>query len=230
MTRRAPAAGRERAVVFKVASALLAYPDAAGLAARAQLAAAVEHLADSPGRDQLRRFLRWLDSADPTVVAAHYVEVFDLRRRCCLYLTYYTDGDTRKRGMALLALKDRYRRAGLRLESTELPDYLPVMLEFAAIAPGQGDAALIEHRHGLELLRIALHDADSPYRAVIDAVAAVLPRPSRADLEHVRQLIKQGPAHEDVGLEPFAPPEFLAGRDLPAGQGPHLPAGQGGCR
>jgi len=99
----------------------------------------------------------------------------------------------------------------------ELPDYLPIMLEFAAIAPAEGDAALREHRHGLELLRIALTDADSPYAALADAVAGVLPRPTRADLDHVRALMTDGPPHDDVGLEPFAPPEFLAGRDLPSG-------------
>lgn len=214
MTRRASAA-KERAVVFKVASALLGYPDAASLDVRPQLAAAVDHLPGGPARDELCRFLGWLDDTDPTVAAAHYVEVFDLRRRCCLYLTYYTHGDTRKRGMALLALKDRYRRAGLILDTVEVPDYLPIMLEFAAIT-ADGDATLAEHRHGLELLHVALGDVNSPYVSIIAAVTAVLPRPTRADLEAVRQLIKDGPPHEDVGLEPFAPPEFLTGADLPA--------------
>ncbi len=214
MTRRANAS-KERAVVFKVASALLGYPDAASHAARPHLATAVDHLSDSSTRNELRRFVDWAERTDPTVAAAHYVETFDLRRRCCLYLTYYTDGDTRKRGMALLALKDRYRRAGLNLESADLPDYLPIMLEFAAIAPDNGDAALVDHRPGLELLRTALGDADSPYVAVIDAVTAVLPSPTGTDLEHLRQLIRHGPPHEDVGLEPFAPPEFLTGEEVP---------------
>ncbi len=214
MTRRI-SAGTERAVVFKVASALLGYPDIAGLAALPQLAVAIAHLPDNPARHQLNQFVAWLQANDPTAAAAGYVETFDLRRRCCLYLTYYAHGDTRNRGMALLALKDRYRRAGLNLEGPELPDYLPIMLEFAAIAPAEGDAALSEHRGGLELLRVALADAHSPYAAVVNAVAAVLPTPTRTDLEALRRLIKDGPPHEDVGLEPFAPPEFLTGQDLP---------------
>ncbi|MDQ6785007.1 MAG: nitrate reductase molybdenum cofactor assembly chaperone [Actinomycetota bacterium] len=205
----------ERTVVLKVASVLLGYPDAALLAERHQLAAAVDHLPRTPARDGLRRCLSWLDETDPTVAAAHYVNVFDLQRRCCLYLTYYTHGDTRKRGMALLALKDRYRTAGVNLESVELPDYLPIMLEFAVIAPTDGDAMLAEHRQSLELLRTALGDTNSPYAALLDAVAAVLPGPTRSDLEAVRRLIKDGPPHEDVGLEPFAPPEFLTGANLP---------------
>ena len=215
MTRRAIPGARERAAVFKVASVLLGYPDRAVFDARTQLDAAVGHLPRSPAPDGLRRFLAWLEGTAPTVAAAHYVEVFDLRRRCCLYLTYYTHGDTRKRGMALLELKDRYRQAGLNLESVELPDYLPVMLEFAAIAPADGDVVLTEHRHGLELLRVALDDEQSPYADIIDAVAALLPRPTRPDVDAVRQLISNGPPHEDVGLEPFAPPEFLIGAELP---------------
>lgn len=229
MTRRSTQAGTTpvyKVAVFKVASVLLGYPDTAVHAARPDLAAAVEHLPDGAAQHGLARFLGWLADTDPTVAAAHYVEVFDLRRRCCLYLTYYAHGDTRKRGMALLALKDRYRRGGLHLDTVELPDYLPIVLEFAAIAPAHGDAALIEHRRGLELLRAGLADAHSPYAGVIDAVAAMLPGPTRADLDAVRQLIKDGPPHEDVGLEPFAPPEFLAGADLPTG--PTRPPGSTG--
>ena len=68
-------------------------------------------------------------------IAQHYVETIDLHKRSGLYLTFYSDGDKRERGSALLRLKQLYRAAGLPLEGTELPDYLPVMLEFAAAAP-----------------------------------------------------------------------------------------------
>ncbi len=50
------------------------------------------------------------------------METFDLRRRCALYLTYYRYGDTRKRGMAMLAFKAAYRAAGLEPTDSELPD------------------------------------------------------------------------------------------------------------
>lgn len=215
MTRRPSLAATERTAVFKMASILLGYPDRAVFEARTHIGAGVDRLPESSAREGLVRFLTWLDDTPPTQAAAHYVEVFDLRRRCCLYLSYYIHGDTRKRGMALLELKDRYRRAGLQLEGAELPDYLPVMLEFAAIAPADGGIVLAQHRHCLELLRLALDDAPSPYGAVVGAVTAAMARPTRADLDAVRRLISDGPPHEDVGLEPFAPPEFLAGADLP---------------
>src|SRR6185436_4515483 len=124
----------------------------------------------------LERFLaEW--AGDQTALAALYVETFDLRRRAALELTYYAHGDTRERGMALLRLKKLYRSAGLPLDSAELPDHLTVMLAFAALADdGRGEELLARHRPAIELLRLSLHDLESPYAHVLDAVAALLPR------------------------------------------------------
>ena len=63
-----------------------------------------------------------------------YVETFDNRRRCNLFLTYFAHGDTRKRGMALLRFKQTYLRSGFVLDADvgELPDHLCVVLEYAA--------------------------------------------------------------------------------------------------
>ena len=83
-----------------------------------------------------------------------------------LYLTFYGEGDKRERGTALLRLKRLYRAAGLPLAGTELPDYLPVMLEFAAAAPsGYGEIVLREHRAALELVRLSLRERETPVRA-----------------------------------------------------------------
>ena len=70
-------------------------------------------------------FLDAAAATPPTRMTQHYVEIFDTRRRCCLYLTWWTDGETRRRGSALAALKARYRTAGLELDTSELPDFLP---------------------------------------------------------------------------------------------------------
>ena len=97
---------------FKVASVLLQYPTVALFDGLGQLAEAV-----SAGPRATQRpfgiFLDWLSGTSPDTVARHYVETFDLRRRCALYLTYYRYGDTRKRGMAMVAFKAAYRDAGL---------------------------------------------------------------------------------------------------------------------
>jgi len=193
---------------WAAASALLAYPDEV---ADAQLPLLGQVVATLPAAtaDPLRRFIEYAARTPLMERAAHYVETFDHRRRCCLYLTYYAHGDTRKRGMALLTFKQAYRAAGLDLSPHELPDHLAVVLEFAATADADaGRRLLLDHRAGVELLRLALVDADSPYADVLRAVCATLP-PLRGDeTEAVARLAAEGPPVEEVGLSPFTMPEL----------------------
>ena len=197
---------------YKLASVLLQYPTRALFDGLDELDAAARS-APRGARGPLAAFLAWLRATPPHEVAQHYVETFDLRRRSALYLTYYRHGDTRRRGMALLAFKTAYRAAGLEPAGAELPDYLPVVLDFAAVAPG-GEDLLRRHRADLELLRRALHEAGTPYARVVDAVCAQLPRLGRRDLLRVVAAEQQGPPAEDVGLEPFAPPGYLTGHEV----------------
>jgi nitrate reductase molybdenum cofactor assembly chaperone NarJ/NarW len=132
-----------------------------------------------------------------------YVRSFDFDRRASLHLTYHAFGDRRQRGLELVKLKRRYAQAGLELDSAELPDHLPVMLEFAAVDPERGEALLNEHRPALELVRARLHDRESPYAATLDAVVDALPRATRAQLARARRAADEGPPTELVGLEPF---------------------------
>ncbi len=194
---------------YKLASVLLQYPTAALFDGLDALDAAAADTRPKPAREAFGRFLGWLRGTDPSEVAAHYVRTFDLRRRCALYLTYYRYGDTRKRGMAMVVVKTAYRDAGLIPTEDELPDYLPMMLDFAALHP-RGERLLHGHRADIELLRRALAEADSPYADVVAAVAAQLPGLGRREIDHVRRAWESGPPREEVGLEPFAPPEYLA--------------------
>ncbi|MFI6218447.1 nitrate reductase molybdenum cofactor assembly chaperone, partial [Nocardia brasiliensis] len=126
-------------------------------------------------------------------------------RRSSMHLTFYAYGDTRKRGMALLRFKHAYRQAGAELADTELPDHLPVVLEFAAtVDPIGGERLLGEHVPVLELLRLSLSDSGSPYADVLGAVLATLPPPTTADRRRIAELAAQGPPEEEVGLDPFA--------------------------
>jgi nitrate reductase delta subunit len=191
----------------KLASVLLQYPTAAlfdGIGVLDAEAARLPRSCAAP----FGRFLGWLHATPPDQVAQHYVATFDLRRRCALYLTYYRYGDTRKRGMAMLAFKAAYRAAGFDPTNSELPDYLPLVLDFAALHP-RGEKLLRTHRADLELLLRALRDARSPYADVIEAVSAQLPALRRPDQALVRRFWETGPPEEEVGLEPFAPPEYL---------------------
>jgi len=200
-----------RSRIFELASVLLTYPDDDLRAAGDELRAA----ADRIGHPRIDEFLDWFLATPVIDVQRHYVQTFDLRRRSGLYLTYYLHGDTRKRGIALLALKQRYRAHGLTLADGELPDLLPVVLEFAAVAgPGDGEAPLRQHRQGLELLRAALTESGSPYRLLLDAVCAVLPELTDGDRAAIAALAADGPPVETVGLDSVG-----AGPDL---HGDHL--------
>lgn len=204
-----PGAARATVSPYKLGSLLLQYPTLALFDGVANLNSAIESTT-AASRESFRRFLSWLRATSPEDVARHYVETFDLRRRCTLYLTYYRYGDTRKRGMSMLTFKAAYRGAGFEPTSDELPDYLPMVLDFAALS-SRGESLLRAHRTDLELVRIALHDAKTPYADVIDGVCATLPKLGKRDAARVREIWRDGPPEEDVGLEPFAPPEYLSG-------------------
>jgi nitrate reductase delta subunit len=185
---------------------LLSYPDEELAAQLPLLVMQIDELAPEAARP-LTRFVQHALTVPTLQLAEHFVETFDLKRRCCLYLTYYAHGDTRQRGMALLEFKSAYRRAGLELGPDELPDHLAVVLEYAAIDPAGGRQLLLDHRAGIELLRLALEDARSPYADVLRAVTATLPALGGDEREAVHRLAVQGPPTEEVGLAPFGPPE-----------------------
>ena len=80
-----------------------------------------------------------------------------------------------------------------------------MVLEYAATGDlADGLALLQEHRAGVELLRLALRDARSPYADVVEAVCALLPGPSPQDRAAAQRLAQAGPPTETVGLEPYA--------------------------
>ncbi|MFJ9898367.1 nitrate reductase molybdenum cofactor assembly chaperone [Streptomyces sp. NPDC091280] len=193
---------------WQAQSLLLAYPDEQfeqHLALARQVAAALP----GPVAGPLLRFTAHAEGTAPSDRAAAYVATFDHRKRCCLHLTYYAHGDTRKRGLALLRLKQAYAAAGWLLGEDELPDHLAVVLEFAAAEPGAGAGLLTDHRAGLELLRLALTEDGSPWAPLLDSVSATLPALAGDDRDAVMRLAAQGPPGEQVGLDPYASPVFL---------------------
>jgi nitrate reductase delta subunit len=196
---------------LQAAALCLDYPDDAMLEAMSLVSAALPTL-PVDAADHLRRFVAYASGTEAAELRRRYVETFDLQRRCCLYLTYYTFGDTRKRGMAVLAFTEVYRRVGVVIADGELPDHLAVLCEVTARHPSEGLELFRLHRAGLELLRMALAATDSPYLDVIDAVRAVLPDAPPRDLQRAIELAASGPPAEEVGLEPFAPPEISGAR------------------
>ena len=193
----------------KLLAVLLVYPDEALPEALPELREAAAELSRAERR-ALEPVLEALAATPLAELRRSYVETFDFDRRCGLHLTYHTHGDRRQRGLELVRLKRRYAEAGLPFESAELPDYLPVVLEFASQRPEEGRELLTSFRTPLELIRAALHDRGSLYAGVLDALCEALPRPTARQLDEARRLAEEGPPAELVGLEPFGAPE-LAG-------------------
>jgi len=212
MSRRRPAPTLlpgELAVAWQSLSLLLDYPDEQLLDRLPLLRDASRQLPAAVG-EPIREAVARLGLTPLTELQASYVDTFDSRRRCNLFLTYFAHGDTRKRGVALLRFKQTYLRSGYLLDETELPDHLCVVLEYAATVDQQlGWGLLLDHRAGLELLRLSLRDSGAAWAPLVEALAATLP-PLRGD-EHeaIRRLAAEGPPEEEVGLAPYGGPTLL---------------------
>ena len=219
-----PLGPSQRAIVHMAASLLLDYPTEGTLETR--LSAVEAELATLPAEVAvlLEEFIAQARRRGERAMAEHYVEVFDRRRRCCLYLTYYTVGDTRHRGAALLAFKQALAAAGYEMAADELPDYLPVVLELSARSGDEVAGALLSsHREGIEVLRSALADAASPYAGLVEAVSMTLPRIDEATAERVRALVAAGPPTETVGVTDTLPFPTVPVRNPSLSGSPTLP-------
>lgn len=195
-----PRSDHDDRVLWQCASLLLSYPDPDRLA---DAAALLEHL-DGEGADLLAQTLAAVRAHPPLRAAEEYVETFDLRRRATMYLTYWTAGDTRGRGDAMLTFVAAYRDAGVAPPCDEAPDHLPVVLEFAAtVDAGAGRRLLAEHRVPIDVLHGALAEAGSPYAPAVAAVLSTLPAATDTEMRRAQRLAAAGPPAEAVGLQPF---------------------------
>lgn len=213
--RRAGARPDERARrVWAVCSRVLDYPTPA-------LADALDDLERLvPDDPHLLALLDHLRRTPLAVLQQDYVATFDHTRKCALYLTYFALGDTRRRGAALVGFKEAYRAAGVEWseEHGELPDHLCAVLQLGATV--DADAVwrlLIEHRAGVEMLRLALTGwrnddgtTGSPWAAALLALCGTLPALEGTEADAVRRLVEQGPPAEEVGLAGYAADPALA--------------------
>jgi nitrate reductase delta subunit len=194
-------------VVHQVASWCLDYPDAEVAGRLDLLRRALDEQPSSDPVDRLRGFVDHATDRPLPDLVDEYVRLFDLSRRQTLYLTYWTDGDTRRRGGTLAAFKQRYRDSGFVCDLRgELPDHLPLVLEYAAVADPAGGRELLEdHRASIELIRLALVEQETAYADVLTAVCGTLTGPSPTTRAEAMALAStptpEHPPVESVGIE-----------------------------
>jgi nitrate reductase delta subunit len=194
-------------VVHQVAAWCLGYPDDAMYDRVSLMRRALDEQPSSESIAALHTFLGHVARTDRQELAQHYSDVFELSRKQTLYLSYWSAGDTRRRGEVLAAFKQRYRDCDYVVDLRgELPDYLPIVLEFAALAdPTGGPELLADNRAALELIRFALLDKASPYSDVLTAVCATIPGPAPRDRAEALSMAAPAGQVETVGLEPYDP-------------------------
>jgi len=160
-------------LTLRVLAHLLRYPDAElrGHIPELQKALRTEAALPVARLVELQALLQHLSTQSSLDVESEYVELFDRGRRTALHLFEHVHGDSRDRGPAMVDLIQTYEKAGLYLGASELPDYLPVVLEFASTQPmPQAREFLGEIAHIVRVIFSALLKRTSPYASVVAAV------------------------------------------------------------
>ncbi len=162
---------------LKALSALLTYPTAELQQAAGEISEAIENepVITFAVREQLHRLLKELAADDLYDLQERYVLLFDRTRSLSLHLFEHVHGESRDRGQALVDLKAQYATAGLEQDTPELPDFLPLFLEYASTLPAaQARDALAQPAHILAAMAERLRKRRSAYEAVFRALVAML--------------------------------------------------------
>ncbi len=161
---------------YRALARLLCYPGAALRAALPEIRAALhDETRLTPRRlATIDALVDALAAGDELEIEASYVETFDRGRAQSLHLFEHVHGDSRDRGQAMVDLGVTYAQAGMMLEAGELPDFVPIALEFASTQPdATADAFVAEFAHILNLIHSALARHGSPYAAVLAAIIEI---------------------------------------------------------
>ncbi len=177
---------------LKALSLLLSYPtrDLQGAMPEIGGALAAETRLTAVARRDLRPLVEALAAGDIYELEEQYVMLFDRSRTLSLNLFEHVHGESRDRGGAMVSLVETYREGGFDPATSELPDHLPVLLEFLATRPeGEARAVLADAAHIFEVLRERLLRRDSAYAAVFAALTQLAG--GMADAEAVHDLLAQ---------------------------------------
>ncbi len=174
-------------LTFRVLAALLAYPEAELIAAldEAEVILAEEDLVPAAQRRALMPLLEELRAGDLLDAQERYGALFDRRRSLSLHLYEHVHGESRDRGQAMVRLQQIYRLHGLEIATRELPDFLPLYLEFLSLLPlAAARRFLAEPLPILAAIEARLCELGSAYAEVFAALAAITgnAKPAGADV------------------------------------------------
>lgn len=180
---------------LKALSALMMYPNAALQAAMPDIQEVIasESVLSASQVDALQPLLDTLATSDLYELQETYVLLFDRSRSLSLNLFEHIHGESRDRGSAMVDLLQTYRAGGFDLVSTELPDHLPVLLEFLSTQTvAEAQEILRDAGHILVTLAQRLERRNTPYAAVLRVLAQLAQ--ARVDTEEAQALLAQ---HDD---------------------------------
>lgn len=162
----------DRRLLFKVFSVLLQYPDEALVHSVHSLRGALALFSHDTSEAGCRGFLQYLEATPLISLQEDYVQTFDLRPSACLNLTFHECGDSKIRGAALADLSQLYKSAGYESSTGELPDFLPLMLEFLSICSSDTALRILErYQKQIHGLARQLHVEGSPYGSLLEALS-----------------------------------------------------------
>ncbi|HDS1511408.1 nitrate reductase molybdenum cofactor assembly chaperone [Stenotrophomonas maltophilia] len=173
--------------VLKLVGVLLDYPREELWQHGEELLAACDDPALSTARrQQLRSFVQQLLDADALDAQAAWLASFDRGRSMSLLLFEHIHGESRDRGQAMVDLVETYRRNGFELDARELPDYLPLLLEFLAHRPGSEAREWLHHiGHIAGMLAARAAERELPHRVLFEILVEA--GDGKADLQALRQ-------------------------------------------
>lgn len=156
--------------LLKLVGVLLDYPqDELWLHGDELLAAADDPALSAPRRRELSRFVGDLLDTDPLEAQDRWLSTFDRGRSMSLLLFEHIHGESRDRGQAMVDLIGVYRKSGLELAARELPDYLPLVLEYLSRQPADEARDWLRHvGHIIGLLAARAEERKSPYAVLFE--------------------------------------------------------------
>ena len=160
-------------MLYRVLARLLSYPDDSVCGALEEMRQIARTAPALPAklRVSLDGMIADMEATEPLALQEAYVATFDRMRSLSLHLFEHVHGDSRDRGPAMLDLVDLYRQHGLDVTAEELPDYLPLFLEFLSILPARkAHEQLRDAGKILAVLHDRLNRRNSPYRHVFAAL------------------------------------------------------------